>query len=72
LSIDELVDIALETDYAQDFDLDVDLDSVDVNDVVPSIVKLNDAKIGLLIQKFLSIFVFVWNYKLLYHTIYIA
>ena len=64
--------VALKTHYAQDFDFNVDLDSVDVNDVVPHIVKLSDAKIGLLIQEFLSIFVFIWNYKLLYYTIYIA
>ena len=44
LSIDEFVDIALETDFAQDFDLNVDLHSLDVDDVSPPIVKLNDAK----------------------------
>jgi hypothetical protein len=44
LSIDELVDVALITNHAQDFDLNVDLDSVDVDDVAPSTVKLSDAK----------------------------
>ena len=44
LNIDELVDVALRTNYAQDLDLNVDIDSVDVNDVAPLIVKLSDAK----------------------------
>ena len=43
-STDELVDVALETNYAQDFDLNVDLDSIDVDDVAPPIIKLSDAK----------------------------
>ena len=44
LSIDELVDIALGTNFAQDFDLNVDLDLVDLDDVAPPIVKLSDAR----------------------------
>ena len=44
LSIDELVDVALGINYAQGFDLDVDLHSVDVDDVAPPTVKLSDAK----------------------------
>ena len=43
LSIDGVVDVALVTNYAQDFDLNVDLDPVVVNDVAPPIVKLSDA-----------------------------
>ena len=35
LSIDELVDAIVETNFAQDFDLNVDLDSVDVDNVAP-------------------------------------
>ena len=34
LSIDELVDVALGTNFAQDFDLDL----IDVNDVAPNTV----------------------------------
>ena len=44
LSTDELVDAALGVNHAQDFDLNVDLHSVDVDDVAPPIVKLSDAK----------------------------
>ena len=33
-----------ELNYAQDFDLDVDLHSVDVDDVTPPTIKLRDAK----------------------------
>ena len=44
LNINELVDVALGTNYAQDFDLNVDLHSVDVDDVAPSTLKLRDAK----------------------------
>ena len=33
LSLDELVDVALDINYAQGFDLNVDLHSVDVDDV---------------------------------------
>ena len=35
LSTDELVDVALGTIFAQDFDLNVDLVSIDVDDVAP-------------------------------------
>jgi hypothetical protein len=34
----------LATNYAQDFDLNIDLHLVDVDDVAPPIVKLSDAK----------------------------
>jgi hypothetical protein len=44
LSTDELVDAALGVNHAQGFDLNVDLHSVDVDDVAPPTVKLNDAK----------------------------
>ena len=44
LSTDELVDVALGTDSAQDFDLNVDLDSIDVDDFAPPTVKLGDVK----------------------------
>ena len=33
LSVDELVDAALGTNYAQDFDRNIDLHSIDVHDV---------------------------------------
>jgi hypothetical protein len=44
LSIDELVGAALGINHAQGFDLNVDLHSVDVDDVAPPTVKLSDAK----------------------------
>jgi hypothetical protein len=44
LSIDELVDAALGINHAQGFDLNVDLHSLDVDDVAPPTVKLSDAK----------------------------
>jgi hypothetical protein len=44
LSIDELVDAALGINHAQGFDLNVDLHSVDVDDVASPIVKYGDAK----------------------------
>jgi hypothetical protein len=44
LSIDKLVDIALGTNFIQDFDLNVDLDFVDADDVAPPTIKLSDAK----------------------------
>jgi hypothetical protein len=44
LSIDELVDVDLGINYAQGFDLNVDLHPVDVDDVAPPIVKLSDPK----------------------------
>jgi hypothetical protein len=44
LSIDELVDVVLGINYAQGFDLNVDLHSVDVDDVAPPTVKLSDSK----------------------------
>jgi hypothetical protein len=44
LSTNELVDAALGINHAQGFDLNVDLHSVDVDDVAPPTVKLSDAK----------------------------
>ena len=44
LSIDKLVDAALGINHAQNFDLNVDLHLVDVDDVAPPTVKLSDAK----------------------------
>ena len=44
LSTLELVDAALRINHAQGFDLNVDLHSLDVDDVAPPIVKLSDAK----------------------------
>ena len=44
LSTNELVDGALGTSYAQDLDFNVDLHSVDVDDVAQPTVKLGDAK----------------------------
>ena len=44
MSTDELVDASLRTDSPQDFDPNSDLDSVDVDDVAPPTLKLNDAK----------------------------
>ena len=38
------MDVALGTIFAQDFDLDVDLDSVDVDDVAPPTIKLSDVE----------------------------
>ena len=35
------MDVGLRTKYAQDFDLNVDLDALDVDDVAPPTVKLN-------------------------------
>ena len=44
LSTNELVDVALGINYAQGFDLNVDLHSIDVDDVAPPTIKLSDAK----------------------------
>ena len=44
LSIDELVDVALGTNYALDYDLSVDPDSVDLDDVASPTLTPNDAK----------------------------
>ena len=44
LSIDELVDVALGINYAQGFDLNVDLHLVDVDDIAPPTIKLSEAK----------------------------
>ena len=44
LSTDELVDVVLRTNSTQDFDLNIDLYSVHVDDVVPPTIKLSDAK----------------------------
>ena len=44
LNIDELVDVALGINYAQGFDLNVDVHLVDVDDVAPPIIKLSNAK----------------------------
>ena len=38
------MDVALGTKSAQDFDLNVDIDSIDVDDVTPPTVKLGDAE----------------------------
>ena len=38
LNTNGLVDVALGTNFAQNFDLNVDLDSIDVDDVAPPIV----------------------------------
>jgi hypothetical protein len=42
LSIDELVDATLGINHAQGFDLNVDVHSVDVDDVAPPTIKLSD------------------------------
>ena len=39
-----MVDVTLRINYAQGFDLNVDLHSIDVNDVVPPTIKFSDAK----------------------------
>jgi hypothetical protein len=44
LSINELVDVALGINYAQGFDLNVDMHLIYVDDVAPPTIKLNDAK----------------------------
>ena len=44
LSIDVLVDVALGINYSQCFNFNVDLHSVDVDDVAPTTIKLSDAK----------------------------
>jgi hypothetical protein len=44
LNIDKLVDAALGIKHAQGFDLNVDLHSINVDDVAPPTVKLSDAK----------------------------
>ena len=43
MSTDELVDVALGINYAQGFDLNVDLHSINVDDVAPPTLKLSDA-----------------------------
>jgi hypothetical protein len=55
LSTDELVDVALGINHVHDLDLNVDLHSVDVDDVAPPIIKLSDAKRH---ASLLSIFLF--------------
>ena len=40
LSTNELVDATLGTNYAQDFDLNVDVDSIYVDDVAPHTVNM--------------------------------
>ena len=44
LSTNEMVDVALGINYAQGFDLNVDLHSIHVDDVAPPTINLNDAK----------------------------
>jgi hypothetical protein len=44
LSINELVDVALGNNYAQGFDLNVDLHSINADDVAPPTVQLRHAK----------------------------
>ena len=44
LSIDELVAVALGINCAQGFDLNVNMHSIDVDDVTPPTIKLSDAK----------------------------
>ena len=39
------MDVALGTNYAQDFGLNVDLDLIDVNDVALPIIKFSNAKV---------------------------
>jgi hypothetical protein len=54
MSADELLDVTLGTNYAQDFDLNIDLHLVNVDDVAPPTLKLSDAKgQGLLLSRFL-------------------
>ena len=55
LSNDELVHDALGINFAHDFDLKVNQDSIDVDDVAPPIVKLSVAKchVSLLFSFFL-------------------
>jgi hypothetical protein len=44
LSNDELVDVALGINYAQGFDINIDMHSLDVDNVAPHTIKLSDAK----------------------------
>ena len=44
LNTNKLVNVALGINYAQGFDLIVDLHSIDVDDVVPPTIKLSGAK----------------------------
>ena len=44
MSIDELLDVALGTNSTQYFDLNVDIDSIDVDDVASPAIKLKDIK----------------------------
>jgi hypothetical protein len=44
LNTDELVDVALGINYAQGFDLNVDMHLVDVDDIAPPTINLSDAK----------------------------
>ena len=69
MKIDELVDVALGTNFAQNFYLNVDhLDSINVDDVAPLIVILSDAKRhASLLSSFFSIrelFIF-WCYEII-------
>ena len=38
------MEVDLETNYTQDFDLNIDLHIVDVKDVAPPTIKVSDAK----------------------------
>ena len=40
--------------------------------IIANLGSQHQRSLGFLFQKFLRIFVFVWSYKLLFHTIYIA
>ena len=44
LSTDKFVDATLGTNCAQGFDMNVELDSIDVDDVAPPTIKLSDAQ----------------------------
>ena len=52
--------VDLGTNFAQEFDHNIDLDSIDVDDVAPPTVKLNDAKHhASLLSSFLLKFYFI-------------
>jgi hypothetical protein len=57
LSTDELMDVALGVNHAQGFDLNVDLHSINVDDVAPPTIKLNVPKChASLLVNFLIVF----------------
>ena len=73
LSTDELAAFALGTNLPQGFDLNVDLHSVDVDDVAPPAVNLSDAKhhaslLSSLISYLRTLYILVLIYLLIFKS----